>query len=111
MTVLDVYGSPVPGATATLTAVGPETTVFSATSSDGDGQSEGEWSTQAPNKKGNGGTPTGVYSISVSGLDSSTHEWDGSSASVNIEIVISSAMLACGKHAKGCKGGRPEKGL
>jgi hypothetical protein len=111
MTVLDVYGSPVPSATATLTATGPETTVFTATSSDGDGQSEGEWSTQAPNKKGNGGTPTGVYSISVSGLDSSTHEWDGSSASVNIEIVNSSAMLACGKHAKGCKGGRPEKGL
>ncbi len=88
---IDQNGLPVADATVDLTISGPETVTITSAASDADGRAEASWSTSAPKKKGNGGTPEGAYSVSVSGLASSTHEWDGSSASVTIWIDSAAA--------------------
>ncbi|NNJ77764.1 MAG: carboxypeptidase regulatory-like domain-containing protein [Xanthomonadales bacterium] len=75
--VTDETGIPVPGATTTLDVTGPETLSTASNASDSDGRAEATWSTQAPNKKGNGGTAPGAYTITISGITSSTHDWDG----------------------------------
>ena len=64
----------------------PGSTNLVSTVSGTDGAVEASWSTQAPNKKGNGGTPAGNYTIEVTGLNSSTHDWDGSATSAVITL-------------------------
>jgi hypothetical protein len=55
------------GATVTTLLSGP---------SNADGWAEATWQTQKPNKKGQGGTPAGVYSAVTTGLTVSGYAWD-----------------------------------
>jgi fibronectin type 3 domain-containing protein len=86
MTVTDEAGSPVSDATVTLLVDGPSTATLTTSVSDGTGFAEATWPTSAPNKKGNGGTPTGSYTITVNGLSSATHDWDMQATSVSIDL-------------------------
>ncbi len=70
-------GVPVSGATVHLSVTGPTDATLTTGPSDTSGIAEAVWSTQAPNKRGQGGTPTGSYTISVTGLDAAGHAWDG----------------------------------
>lgn len=71
-------GSYVSGASVNLEiSGGTYSTAVTSANSDLNGIAEAVWTTQAPNKKGHGGTPIGSYSISVTDLGSTTHEWDG----------------------------------
>ena len=102
LNVHDSTGSPpVPNATVTLTVTGPEGSTLTSGSSNGNGEAEASWNTQSPNRKGNGGTPEGSYQISVSGLSSSTHEWDGSSDTVTVTISSSAAATSDHRHRGG----------
>lgn len=73
-TTLHVTGTqtPVPGATATFTVTGPEpstdvvATVAAVT--DAAGMAEGKWATVAPSRKGTGGTPKGIYRVTITGV-------------------------------------------
>jgi hypothetical protein len=38
---------------------------------------EANWNTQAPNKKGQGGTATGDYTATVVGVAASNYSWNG----------------------------------
>ena len=102
LNVHDSTGSPpVPNATVTLTVTGPEGSTLTSGSSNGNGEAEVSWNTQSPNRKGNGGTPEGSYQISVSGLSSSTHEWDGSSDTITVTINSTAAATSNHRHRKG----------
>lgn len=69
-------GTKVSGASVNLAITGPESVNLTSSASDSNGIAEVSWSTQAPNKKGNGGTTPGAYSIKVTGISSSNYEWD-----------------------------------
>ncbi|NIP18595.1 MAG: hypothetical protein GWM87_10850 [Xanthomonadales bacterium] len=45
-----------------------------------------EWSTEAPNKKGNGGTIPGDYTATVSGLSAGSLTWDGNPVQASFSI-------------------------
>jgi hypothetical protein len=76
--VLDrVTGLPVESATVEITIGGPETTSLNSNPSDGEGWAEATWNTQAPNKKGNGGTATGTYQATVTNVTATGYHWDG----------------------------------
>jgi hypothetical protein len=78
MLIEDQAGTPVADASVNLSVSGPVSTSLVSTVSGADGVAEAIWTTEAPNKKGRGGTPAGNYTITVNGLNSSTHDWDGS---------------------------------
>ncbi|HEY5649777.1 MAG TPA: hypothetical protein VIU33_09770, partial [Nitrospiria bacterium] len=75
--VLDDLGQPLQSATVDLAISGPESATITTGFSDFNGIAEGSWQTSAPGKKGQGGTATGSYSGSVSGVNLSGYEWDG----------------------------------
>ncbi len=78
VTVVDAAtGLPVSGAIVDLTINGPETVLLTSNPSDIDGISEAIWATTAPDKRNQPGTPTGIYSISVSNVAVNGYEWDG----------------------------------
>ena len=82
----DAAGSPVTGATVQLTVSGPENANLVSSGSGPDGIAEASWATNAPNRKGNGGTASGTYTITVSGLESPGHDWDGTAATTTITL-------------------------
>ena len=84
--VEDAAGSGVPNATAHIEISGPASTSLVSSPSGTDGVAEVSWATEAPSRKGRGGTPTGSYIISVTGLDSQSHEWDAAPAEVTVTI-------------------------
>jgi hypothetical protein len=45
--------------------------------SDASGWTEATWQTQKPNKKGQGGTPAGVYEAVTNNVTVSGYVWDG----------------------------------
>jgi hypothetical protein len=45
--------------------------------SNANGEAEVTWQTQKPNKRGQGGTPSGVYSAETTNLSVSGYEWNG----------------------------------
>jgi hypothetical protein len=53
---------------------------LSSSPSNTPGQFEVSWNTQAPNRKGRGGTPPGTYSATVQGITLEGYSWDGASA-------------------------------
>ena len=50
---------------------------FTSSPSDANGVAEASWVTTAPNKRGQGGTLTGTYTVSVTGVNASGYTWDG----------------------------------
>ncbi len=92
MSVADEGGAGVNGATVTMAVSGPESANLTSTASDSQGLAEAAWQTQKPNKKGVGGTASGSYTATVTGLGSSSHQWDGVGAAVDFTIGASGAQ-------------------
>ncbi len=69
-------GVPVSGATVTLAISGPESATLTSGPSDASGIAAVTWNTSAPNKKGNGGTATGLYTVTVTGVTVTGFTWD-----------------------------------
>jgi hypothetical protein len=77
-TVLDeATGLPVPNATVNIDITGPQAASLSTGPSDGNGVAEVTWQTQAPNRKGQGGTTPGNYTATTSNVTASGYIWDG----------------------------------
>jgi len=74
--VTDGAGIPVASATVEVTVGGPESVVLNSGPSDADGWAEATWNTQAPNKKGLGGTTVGSYTATTSNVTVSGYHWD-----------------------------------
>jgi hypothetical protein len=70
-------GQPVVGATVDLAISGPESATLSAGPSDADGLAEATWQTKAPNKRGQGGTTPGSYTVTVTNVTGNGYTWDG----------------------------------
>ena len=96
-------GQPLSGAVSSLTVSGPENASLTSGNSDGNGLSEANWSTQAPNKKGNGGTTPGDYTITVTGMNVTGQEWDGVGDSVTIHLGSGAAGGSGMDCMHGCK--------
>jgi hypothetical protein len=73
-TVLDAGGQPVPNATVTLLIDGPESATVISGPSDASGIAEANWNTSS---KGRGGTATGTYTVTTTGVDATGYTWDG----------------------------------
>jgi hypothetical protein len=86
VTITSATGQPVAGATAHVTITGPITVELATSASDAAGYAELHWQTQAPNRRGSGGTPTGHYTARVTGLTSNTYTWDGVWAAQEFDI-------------------------
>ncbi|WP_419174254.1 hypothetical protein [Desulfosediminicola sp.] len=86
VTVSDADGVPIEGATVDISVVGPVTVSLTSGPTDVDGISSVSWATEAPNKKGVGGTPTGSYNVSVSGVTATDYTWDGMANAVSFTI-------------------------
>ena len=70
-------GLPVPNATVNIDITGPETMALVTGPSDANGVAEAAWQTQAPNRKGQGGTTPGSYSATTSNVVAAGYSWDG----------------------------------
>jgi hypothetical protein len=81
--VVDSNGLPISGATVDLSVTGPETVTLTIGQSDADGVAEASWTTSASNKHGNGGSSTGTYTATVTGV---TGTWDGVAASTTFTL-------------------------
>jgi hypothetical protein len=76
--VVDVStGLPVSNATADLEMTGPEPAVFAAGPTDAAGMAEVVWQTTAPNKRGQGGTTPGTYTVTTTNVTAAGYSWDG----------------------------------
>ena len=84
--IIDEAGSPVSGATYDIVISGPASAAITSTSSDGTGLAEASWATQAPNRKGQGGTATGAYTATISGLTAVGYGWDGKIVQVSFDL-------------------------
>lgn len=70
-------GLPIPNATADLRIAGLASATLTTGPSDGSGIAEASWQTQAPNRKGTGGTPTGSYTATITNVTAAGYTWDG----------------------------------
>ena len=70
-------GLPLQNATVTLDITGPSATTLTTGPSDANGIAEATWNTQAPNKRGQGGTPTGTYNATTTNVTANGYTWDG----------------------------------
>ena len=84
--VVDGDAQPVSNATVEITIGGPETTTLNSGPSDATGWAEATWQTQSPNKKGQGGTTTGIYNSTTSNVTASGFTWDSVTTSATFEI-------------------------
>ncbi len=74
-------------ATVQLAVNGPSTLSLTSGPSDSNGIAEAKWTTTAPNKRGQGGTPIGNnYSATVNGVTAAGYEWDRGPGSVGFTI-------------------------
>jgi len=83
--VKDKNGQPVPNATVNMAISEPESAQLTTGPSDANGIAEATWNTQAPNKRGQGGTPTGSYTATISAVTASGFVWD--------ELVTSTSFI------------------
>ena len=82
-------GQPVPNATVTLSIDhngGAESATVTSGPSGADGVAEASWNTSAPNRKGNGGTATGAYTVTTTGVDATGYTWNGAATSAGFNI-------------------------
>ena len=70
-------GLPVQNAVVEISVSGPETFVVSSAPSSADGLAEAAWTTQPPNKRGQGGTATGSYTAILDGVTAEGYSWSG----------------------------------
>jgi hypothetical protein len=86
-TVLDQATlQPVPNATVEIAITGPELVNLTTGPSETSGIAEATWNTQAPNKKGAGGTTQGAYTATTTNVTAAGYTWDGAMASTTFTI-------------------------
>jgi hypothetical protein len=86
-TVHDEAGVAVPNATVVIDITGAESHPGLTTGpSDANGIAELTWQTQAPNKRGQGGTATGSYTATTSGVTATGYTWNGVATSVDFSV-------------------------
>jgi hypothetical protein len=90
--VFDSNGLPVEGATVDLSITGPESVTLTSGASDAAGIAEASWTTEAPNKKGIGGTAQGGYTVTVTGI-SGTFPWDGLMTSTGFTLSTAAGAV------------------
>ncbi|NOQ87446.1 MAG: PKD domain-containing protein, partial [Gammaproteobacteria bacterium] len=81
-TVTDSNG-PVSGATVSSSITGLEITSITSTPSDATGIAESNWQTDTPNRKGNGGTIPGLYTVTTTNVSGN---WDSTETSVTFTL-------------------------
>jgi hypothetical protein len=86
MIVSDSSGNPVPDATVTVDIAGPESRSLTSSPSGADGTAEASWNTSTPNRKGQGGTPTGDYTATTGDVSATGYTWDGIATSTGFTI-------------------------
>jgi hypothetical protein len=91
--VFDSNGLPVAGATVDLSITGSESVTLTSGASDADGIAEASWVTEAPNKKGLGGTAPGGYAVTVTGV-SGTFPWDEVTTSTSFTLATAGGAAA-----------------
>jgi hypothetical protein len=84
--VEDGTGNPVSGATVTFEISGPEGATLTTGPSDVGGAVETVWQTEAPNKKGNGGTAPGSYTATTTSVSADGYDWDGEGTAVSFSL-------------------------
>jgi hypothetical protein len=85
--VTDSTGTGVGGAQASIAITGPESLVLLSSVTDSQGNAEARWATVKPNKRGVGGTTSGAYTAAVLGLNSTSHQWDGTPSELDFDIA------------------------
>ena len=85
-TVRDDLGNPVQDATVTLDIGGTGSATVTSGPSDAEGIAEASWNTSAPDRKGNGGTPTGGYTVTTSKVEATGYTWDGAATSAGFNL-------------------------
>ena len=73
----------VSGATVNSSITGPTTTSVTSAPSTASGIAEASWQTSAPNRKGNGGTPTGLYTVTTTNVSGN---WNGVATAVSFTL-------------------------
>jgi len=86
-TIKDGSGLPVGNATYGLAISGSSSANITSAASNSAGVAEASWTTQAPNRKGQGGTATGAYVATVSALTASGYTWDGVTVNVSFNVA------------------------
>ena len=79
-------GLPVANAVIDIQVSGPETHALTSGPSTADGMFEVTWNTQAPNKRGQGGTAPGGYTAAVTGVTADGYTWDGVATSASFTL-------------------------
>ena len=79
-------GLPVANANVDFAISGPETAVVTSGPSGADGVAEGSWTTAGPNKKGQGGTTLGTYTVTVTGITANGYTWNGTEIAVTFTL-------------------------
>jgi hypothetical protein len=74
-TVVNGSNSPVSGATVTIAITGPSNTTVTSGASNINGIAYASWKTSAP-KGGNGGTPIGNYTATVTNVTATGATWN-----------------------------------
>ncbi|RTR33535.1 Ig-like domain-containing protein [Shewanella atlantica] len=87
VTVKDESDLPISGATVNFLVDGTESTEFTSVVSNENGIAQASWSTDAPNKKGVGGTAVGEYVVFINGVTASGYVWDQIQTSKTFQIV------------------------
>jgi hypothetical protein len=76
----------VPNATVTLNISEPEFATITSGPSDATGVAEATWNTSAPNKRGNGGTALGDYTVTTSNVEATGYTWDNVGVSAGFTV-------------------------
>jgi hypothetical protein len=85
--VIDVAtGLPLQNATVDISITGPDPINLTTVPSDVNGIAEVTWQTQAPKKKGIGGTTPGVYTATTTNVTATGYNWDGLATFANFDI-------------------------
>jgi hypothetical protein len=84
--VVDSALQPISNATVAIQIGGPEQVSLNSNPSGADGWAEATWSTQAPNRKGQGGTTPGDYTATVTNVTASGYHWDSVTTHVTFKI-------------------------
>jgi hypothetical protein len=79
-------GLPVQNADATFAIGGPMIDLVTSSPSAADGIAEAAWATSEPNKKGQGGTPAGSYTVTLEGVSAEGYEWTGGPLTVGFTL-------------------------
>lgn len=85
-TVVDSNGGGVANATVTTNITGPESATITSGPSDANGIAESTWNTSAPNRRGQGGTPTGSYTATTANVEAAGFDWDGVTTNIGFTV-------------------------